>query len=75
MIKGRFGRCRHPVRHADRLVGLLQHQYSYIEALATHPLAGLHVVWSCHDSCVNNDVAADVAYLDRSAKLAVASSI
>ena len=54
------------------LVGLLQHQYSYIEALATHPGPQCHdiVVW-----CVTNDVAADVAYLDRSAKLVVASSI
>ena len=54
------------------LAGLLQHQYSYIEALATHPgpPCARGVV-----SCVNNDVAADVAYLDRSAKLVVASSI
>jgi hypothetical protein len=52
------------------LVGLLQHQYSYIEALATHPGPLCGVVW-----CVNNDVAADVAYLDRSAKLIVAWSI
>ena len=52
------------------LVGLLQHQYSYIEALATHPGPLCGVV-----SCVNNDVAADVAYLDRSARLVVAWSI
>ena len=56
------------------MVGLLQHQYSYIEALATHPGPPCGVV-----SCVNNDVAADVAadvaYLDRSARLAVAWSI
>ena len=66
-----FGRCIHRMKHLCMMVGLLQHQYSYIEALATHPGPHVvHVVW-----CVNNNVGADVAYLDRSAKLVVASSI
>ena len=70
MPKDYSGRCRHLIKHLCVLVALLQHQYSYIEALATHPGPPCGVV-----SCVNNDVAADVAYLDRSARLVVAWSI
>ena len=52
------------------LVGLLQHQYSYIEALRMHRGPVWCVVW-----CVSSNVAADVACLDDLVELAVAGSI
>ena len=52
------------------LVGLLQHQYSYLETLATHLGPRCSVVW-----CVSNNVAADVACLDDLVELDVACSI
>ena len=58
------------MRHADRLVGLLQHQYSSFEALGMHPSPVWCVGWH-----MRNDVAADVACMHSAAKLAVASSI